>query len=331
MLIKNISFAAFRNSLAVLFFYRLLAFGVRVCYNIGKGKFMKNIIFLSVSLAVYCVCLIVLGLKLRDILSNPEKYGNPELVRAGDELEDSKRHFPLFKSLSHQYSMAGALFTFILSGIDVLFLFGIQHFLVGGDAAIFIGSSLAGIVALFFLNIIVGMGVIPLAIKRPFFEVATRELFNCFGRVAAYKRTYLITLLLFALTFPFGVLGANNYCYYNDEEIGYSGYFQLTEQVFRYEDIDGVNVYIKYNKHGAVDTFYYEIFCENEKININRPGMGTKCFTEQTYDVHQFIEQKGDCPIDVTPPSEEAQRYIAEELSVQEREIAEYIFSGFHR
>ncbi len=85
--------------------------------------------------------------------------------------------------------MAGALFTFILSGIDVLFLFGIQHFLVGGDAAIFIGSSLAGIVALFFLNIIVGMGVIPLAIKRPFFEVATRELFNCFGRVAAYKRT----------------------------------------------------------------------------------------------------------------------------------------------
>ena len=291
---------------------------------------MKNIVFLSLALAAYCVILFLLVRKVRDIFCNPEKYEDAQLEREGDALETQKRRLPLFKSLSHQYSMVGFLFVFALTAIDYFLLLGIQRLLCDGEM-IFLGASLSGIIALFFLNIFVGMGLLPLSIKRPFFEVATRDLFNTIGRLSVYKRTYISVSICFALTFPFAVLSADHYCGYDDEKIMYSAYFQLTERTFRYEEIDAVKAYIWYNNSGNVDTFHYEIICGDTVININNPNMGTKLFTEETYAIHRYIEQKGSCSIELGPLSEEGLRFIAEELSDREREIAESIFSGFQR
>lgn len=286
---------------------------------------MKNIILLSVSLAVYCVCLILLVLKLRDILCHPEKYGNG-MADAEKEKNIVNTGLKSSRIPKGKYLLFGLFFVAILTGIDVLLFYTVQRFLVGENESIFLGASLTGLVALFLLNIILGMGIIPLSIPLPFFREAASAYFGMHNTYSGFKGIYISALVCFALAFPFAVLSADHYCYYNDEGIGYSRYFQLTEQVFRYEDIDGVKVYINYNNLGGVDTFSYEIVCGDLTININRPNMGTDYFTEQTYAVHQYIEQKGDCLIDVTPPSEEAQRYITEELSAREREIAEYIF-----
>lgn len=157
---------------------------------------MKNIIFLTVSLVSYLAIIGFLIWKIRDIYFNSDKYEHTYLVEQGDKLIATKKYHIPFKSLSHQYGMVGMLFTVALTALESLIGVGLQRLIFTDGRTIILGASFIGIICLLFLNIFVGMGVIPLAIKKPFFEVATRDLFNVSSRVDMYKRTYIVTLII---------------------------------------------------------------------------------------------------------------------------------------
>ncbi len=292
---------------------------------------MTSAAFLSIFLFLYLAGILFLALKFRDIVLNPEKYENPELVAAGDRLEETKRYLPCFKSLGHQYSLLCLLFPLALTAAEAAIGFGIQKLLLGDRERIFLGVSLAGLCALFFLNIIVGMLIVPLAIKKPFFEVVSRSMLNVSSRPAVYKRAYLCALIFFILTFPFGALGANTYCGFNETGIVYSGFFQAGNYEISYDNIEYVRIGIFHNKQGNPDTFFYEIGFNGKERNINRPNTGIKYFTEQVYAVHRYLEEKSDCTAEITPPDEKDLRYMEEHMNDREKEIARYLFEGFHR
>ena len=217
---------------------------------------MTSAAFLGIFLFLYLAGILFLALKFRDIVLNPEKYEDPELVAAGDRLEETKRYLPCFKSLGHQYSLLCLLFPLALTAAEAAIGFGIQKLLLGDRERIFLGVSLAGLCALFFLNIIVGMLIVPLAIKKPFFEVVSRSMLNVSSRPAVYKRAYLCALIFFILTFPFGALGANTYCGFNETGIVYSGFFQTGNYEISYDNIEYVRIGIFHNKQGNPDTFF---------------------------------------------------------------------------
>lgn len=292
---------------------------------------MKNIIYLILSVFIYLALIIFLILKINHIQKFPEKYEHKDLVQAGNELEDRKKSIFFFKSLSHQYGMVGLLFSIGLTLLDVGLILGIQRILVGKGHGIFLGTSLTGVIALFFLNIAVGMGVIPLWIKKPFFEVSTRDLWNVFGRPTIYKRTYSITLILFCIAVPFAYFSANHYCYYDETKIGYSEYFQMGETTILYEEIDKVFVSIDHNKRNQISSFQYSIVYKGKKIDVNSPNLGRKSFSNDIYVIHQYIEKQSDCQIEITPLTEEDQVFISKKLNEKEQQIVYYIYEGFHR
>ncbi len=77
--------------------------------------------------------------------------------------------------------------------------------------------------------------------------------------------------------------------------------------------------------------FFYEISFDGKERNINRPNTGIKYFTEQVYAVHRYLEEKSDCTAEITPPDEKDLRYMEEHMNDREKEIARYLFEGFHR
>lgn len=129
---------------------------------------MKNIIYLSVSLVIYLAGIILLLVKLKHIIDNPERYDEPSLVAEADAVEAHKTHLNIFKSLSHQYSFVGFILTLVITALDFGIVMLAQKLLIGANEQIFLGTTLIGVIALFFLNIIVGMAVIPLMIKSRF-------------------------------------------------------------------------------------------------------------------------------------------------------------------
>ena len=55
---------------------------------------MTSAAFLGIFLFLYLAGILFLALKFRDIVLTPEKYEDPELVAAGDRLEETKRYLP---------------------------------------------------------------------------------------------------------------------------------------------------------------------------------------------------------------------------------------------
>ncbi len=292
---------------------------------------MKHIFYWLISLFVYFVTILFFALKIKDTVRHPEKYAHNELVEKGDELERNKTHFVLFKSLSHQYSMVCLLFVLGLLALEFLLVSAVQKLLVGSNQAIFMGETYIGVCALMFFDIPVGMSLIPLAIKTPYFEVATRDVWNVCGRQANYKRSYAVALAIFALTFPFAAFATNDYCYFNEREIAYSNYFQFGEQTVKYEDIDGVKIYIHHSNNGKVDTFVYEIMHDGQTKNINKPNTGVVYFTEEVFEVHKLLESQSNCVAEITPLNDIDKEFISKHLDSRQKEIVEYILGGFHR
>ncbi len=291
---------------------------------------MKNTVFLVVSAVVYISAIVLIALKIRDIVKYPDKYKHEELVAQGDKLVATKKYHIPFKSLSHQYGTVGLLFTLILTAIEALVLYGLQRWIFVNGSVIMFGTSVIGVICLFFLNIFIGMNVIPLAIKKPFFEVSTRDLFNVTGRNETYKRTYILLLITFIIVFPFTILGTNNYAYYNENGITYSKFFQLNETSIDYNDIETVKVNIHHDNSGNVDVFEYIIIYDGKEVNLNNPNTSVKGFTEEVFEIHKYIESKGSSAIEITPLNTVDCEYIADKLNDRQRQIVNYIFEGFH-
>ena len=290
---------------------------------------MKNIIYLSVSLVIYLAGIILLLVKLKHIIDNPERYDEPSLVAEADAVEAHKTHLNIFKSLSHQYSFVGFILTLVITALDFGILMLAQKLLIGANEQIFLGTTLIGVIALFFLNIIVGMAVIPLMIKTPFFEISARDTFNSDSRRRTYKKTYIAVLAMFVLTVPFAIFSTNNYCYYNADGIGWSDYWELTEYYVGYEDIDSVSIYAHHSNNGNFDTFCYEISAGGRTINVNTPNMGIKYITEDAFAIHNYIEKSGGCETTIVPLNDVDRQHISE-LTERQQYIIDYIFEGFH-
>ena len=111
---------------------------------------MKNIIYLSVSLVIYLAGIILLLVKLKHIIYNPERYDEPSLVAEADAVEAHKTHLNIFKSLSHQYSFVGFILTFVITALDFGIMILVQKLLIGANVQIFLGTTLIGVIALFF-------------------------------------------------------------------------------------------------------------------------------------------------------------------------------------
>lgn len=293
---------------------------------------MKNVIFWIVSALIYVLTIVLLSFKLRDIIKNPHKYKDEELVKQGDELIATKKYHIPFRSLSHQYAMVDALFIVVLTALDFGLIILLQNaFFIDGEK-ITLGVGLIGVLALMFLNVIVGLSIIPLAIKTPFFEVASRCAFNVESRSENYKKAYIFTLVLAVITIPFAAFGANTYAYYNDNGVTFSQYFDFGETTVAYEDIASVKVEIHHNNSGQVNVFHYYIITKDNKwLDVNDPNTTTYGFVENVYSIHKLIEEKGTCSIDVTPLNDVDEKYINEKLTAREQEIVRYIYGGFHR
>ncbi len=288
-----------------------------------------RIFILSALLLIYVAVTLFLSLKLRDIIVNPAKYAHPQLVAEGDYLIATRRPVLFFKSLSHQYGMVVLPIILVLLAVQLGIIFLLHGLFLTGNTPIFFGTAYIGALASMFTDISLAY-IIVISIKRPFFDVAAREAVNAKSRQDCYKRLYMASLILFVVTFPFYALAANNYCGYNQDGITYSKYFQIGARTVRYEDIDGVQIDIHQSNNGKVDCFEYILICNGDSIDINEPNTSKKFFTDEVFEVHKYIEAKGDCDAFITPLNEITQSFI-NGMDDREREIALYIFEGFHR
>lgn len=146
----------------------------------------KNIIFLSVSLALYIVAIVLLALKVRHIIKKPDLYGNEQLIEQAEELIAQKTDATIAQDeydeernrskVTKRYALYCMLmFVLPLCGIGYLLVMLIQKLMIGNNPSIFLGTTWAGLAAMLLLFIIIGGAVIPLTIKKPMFELASRE------------------------------------------------------------------------------------------------------------------------------------------------------------
>ncbi len=287
---------------------------------------MKFIIFYVIALTFYLTTVAILGFKAADTRNHPEKYADPELEARGDYLIQTKRYCRFFKSLSHQYSMVGMLIAFvILGGIGLFISFLNNAVFIGERTSLQVDAATFSMLGGMFLSFILGLAIIPLLIKTPFFDVLLRDMFNVWGRPAIARRAYTIFLVLFILLAPFTIQPATYYYCYDEEGIYYSEYFEFRESVLRYEDIEAVNIYIEHNNSGKITQATYEIVFNGKTKNVNRPNQGAKSYSENIRTIHQYIRQT-DCAINVTPLTEQDKREFEERLSEDKLEILYYLF-----
>ena len=254
-----------------------------------------NIIIFIVLICLYLFVILFSILKLEDIKSNPQKYEEEDLVNATNNKYAGRwnDHWGFFKSLSHQYGMVTFLFTICIALIGTIIIILINKLNALGNNFIFMGTSLIGSSGLFFIGIPIGMGIIPLSIKRPFFVVTTLDIYNTEYRPKIYYKSYLIFLISFVIIFPFIILSCNNYGYYNDEGIYSSRYFQIKENYTAYEEIKRVEIYVSHDNNDSIDSVNYIIHLNDGKsININSSNSGKKIFVVCVIDIHKYLVKK---------------------------------------
>ena len=177
---------------------------------------------------IYAVGIVLISLKLADIIKNPNKYEETKLVRKAEAQARSKAYFPLFKSLSHQYSMVLLPIWLVSMLVCIGLLLVIYEIKAGAGNLILPGTFMIGGLASLFIMIPTIFSILPLYIKTPFFAIIANE--SCDGtRYGAWKEGFIMLLVLFTVGFPFYGLAANNYIHYDDGGITTSMYFQLDE------------------------------------------------------------------------------------------------------
>lgn len=287
---------------------------------------MNFIVFYSIAVCLYLLITLLLVWKAIDIRHNPEKYARPALEQAGEALLQTKKPCWFFQSLSHQYSMVGLLFMLLFTALVYVFAaFLNQRVFIDDRTSLEVGSALFAVIPAFFLSIVLGLAILPLAIKTPFFEVATREIFNVTGRVAITRRAYTTFLICFVLLSPFTLQPISYYYCFDHAGVYYSEYLEFHENFLAYEDIEQVNIYIRHDSSEQIDSMIYEIEFRGTTKNINKPNQGTDYFTQEIWTLHQYIKQT-DCIVNITPLTEADKLEMAEYLDEEQLRIVYDIF-----
>lgn len=282
-------------------------------------------------LMAYLVSGAAIGWKLYDIYQRPERYKEIELENRARALEYEKKHFWFFKSLSHQYSMVNLLFWLLLNAGAYGVIVGCSYLTAGQDTVILLDTQFGGLVAMLFINITIGLVIVPLHIKTPFFAVSVRDVFNVDGRYATYRRAYTILLISVLLLLPFYGLGCNNYAHFNDTGITISKYFQIDETFTAYDEIEEVVIYVHHDNSGNFDTIHYQIRLSNGKMfDVNDvAGSSGHGLAETTLEIHKLIEQHAKFTPTITPLTEADLEYLSTRSAEQAAAIR-YVFEGFH-
>ncbi|MBQ7365093.1 MAG: hypothetical protein IJW46_05805 [Clostridia bacterium] len=285
---------------------------------------MHAVIFLLLTL-IDITSLILIVRRLRDIRKNPHKYDETELVNRADDYASNRDYCRFFKSLSHQYSGVGLLLSFLLTALSGVLLWVLDRLIAGSGTSITPGARGAGIVAMLFLNLIVGIAIIPLHIKTPFFTVMVDGAFDG-NRRDIWKKSYIAFLILFAITFPFFTLSANHYTHYNESGITHSAFFQIDETFTAYEEIEDVWISVGHNKHGQFSALRYEVLLSDGR----RLDLSSTYYNENTLAIHRYIEATSNCRMHIEPLSEDDLAELQERLSPERLAIVLYIFEGIH-
>lgn len=276
--------------------------------------------------AVYLVSLVLIVRKLRDILKNPHKYDETELENRADDYASKRDYCRFFKSLSHQYSGVGLFLSFLLTALSGVLLWGLDRLIAGNGTSITPGARGVGIVAMLFLNLIVGIAIIPLHIKTPFFAVMVDGAFDG-SRRDIWRKSLIALLILFAITFPFFTLSANHYTHYDEVGITHSAFFQLDESHTAYADVEEVWISVSHNKHEQFSALHYEVLLSDGR----RANLCNTYFDENTLAVHRSIEAYGSCSFHIEAMTEEDLTYLREKLSDEKLATVLYIFEGMHQ
>ena len=286
-----------------------------------------NIVLFVFLILIYIISIVLISFKLRDILKKPHKYEEIDLENRAYKRMRQKNFCRLFKSLSHQYSMVSFMFVLLLTAMSGLLIYISIRVIAQNNIVILPGTWLIGVIAMFFLNIIIGMVIIPLNIKTTFFAVAVDDVLSSWIRYDIWKKGYILFLIFFIIAFPFFTLSSNNYIHYNDDGITNSAFFEISETYTPYEDIEEIWISAHHNKHGDASSLNYEIKLSNGKIlELCTNGY----YNEKTLDVHKKIEAKSRCKITVEPLTDEDIAYLTKKLSKEKMDIIQYIFDGFH-
>ena len=286
----------------------------------------------AVLLILYVLSSAAIGWKLYDVYHRPERYKELELEDRARALEYEKKHFFFFKSLSHQYGMVNLLFWVLLTAGAYGVIVACSYLTAGGDRVILLDTHFAGLVAMLFINITLGLVIIPLHIKTPFFAVSVNDMFNVDGRYATYKRGYVILLVSFVLLFPFYGLGCNNYVHYNDAGITVSRYFQFGETYTAYDEIQEVVIYVHHDNNGKFDVIHYQLrLSDGNVFDVNDcAGTNGRGISETTLEIHKLLEQNANCTPTITPLNDADLEYLSTRSAEQAAAIR-YVFEGFHK
>lgn len=289
-----------------------------------------NIVVLIVLTMIYVLLVILTTIKLKDIKSNYKKYEERELIKKTEIIYADKRYSfcRFFKSLSHQYSCVNFLFFMIIASLGIGIILLINRLYAGINEYIFMGTPLIGGLAFFFLSMPIGMGIIPLVIKKPFFVITTLELFNTDYRPKIYFKTYLMFLIFFIIAFPFVILSCNNYAYYTNSGVYTNKYFQVCETYTPYEDVSKVEIYVSHNNNNEITSLNYIIHINNnQSVNINSQNMGRKVFTDSVIDIHYYLVKSNNCEFIVTPLTEDDKAIYKTKVSNEDYENIIKIFA----
>lgn len=283
---------------------------------------------LIIFLVIYVVGIVAISLKLRDIIRDPEKYEDWELVKKASIKEQNTPHIKLFKSLSTQYALfVNILGWFLWLPISYGILVLIHKIMAGESRLIMPGGAIAGIIPMLFFGIILAP-VVTYFIKTPFFAIAFEEAWCFGGRAKNIKVGFICLLVSFTLLFPFYGLSANCYVHFDSEGISSSKYFELEETYTPYEDVVKAKIWMYYEDEKP-NTVYYEITLPNG-VTLDIASVNTKV-SEETLMLHKYLEEKGTCDVEVTPLTLSDMKYLQEHASPEKLEIIKYIFEGFHR
>ena len=277
---------------------------------------------------IYVAGIVLISLKLLDILKNRDKYEEKKLVRKAEAQARSKAYFPLFKSLSHQYSMVllPIWLISILACIGLLIV--IYKIKAGAGGFILAGTFMIGGLASLFIMIPIINSVLPLYIKTPFFAIIAKD--SCDGtRYGAWKESFIMLLVLFTVCFPFYGLAANNYIHYDEDGITTSMYFQLDETYTDYEDVKKVSISANSTSEGVVDSLSYEVTLSDGRV-VDLMTKSVPYFSEEVMEIHKILEKQDGTEFEITPLTYSDIKYMKVNLSPYQMNGVEYIFEGRH-
>ena len=285
----------------------------------------------AVLLIVYLVSCAAIGWKLYDVYQRPERYREIELEDRARALQHEKRAWFFFQNLSHQYSMVNFVFTLLLTAVAYGVIMVCSYLTAGQDTVILLDTQFGGLAAMLFINITLGMVIVPLHIKTPFFAVAVDGMFNVCGRYATYRRGFTVLLISFVLLFPFYGLGCNNYAHYSDTGITTSKYFQIGETYTAYDEIQEVIIYVHHDSSGNFDTLHYEIRLSDGRLfDVNDvAGSSGHRLADTTLEIHKLIERRANFTPTITPLNDADLQYLSTR-SIEQAQAILYIFEGFH-